>query len=188
MTTATQIAKLILATTDQPMHTVKLQKLVYYCQAWHTTALDRPLFDDSIQAWEHGPVVPQVWHARRGYSSIAATDLSVDVPEIDALSVQVVDAVLAFYGSMSAWDLEALTHNEPPWKDIYYPMANRVITPEAMRVYYSGVLARSEPHPVLSHCIYTYVEQDEFRAIERALDDETPAPALVEALKKAMLV
>ena len=40
----------------------KLQKLCYYAQAWYCALYDgTPLFDDEIQAWVHGPVIPALY-------------------------------------------------------------------------------------------------------------------------------
>lgn len=36
---------------------LKLQKLVYYAQAWAVTLLGRKLFEEKVEAWAHGPVV-----------------------------------------------------------------------------------------------------------------------------------
>jgi len=40
---------------------LKLQKLLYYAQAWHLVNFDVPLFGDSIEAWDFGPVIPNVY-------------------------------------------------------------------------------------------------------------------------------
>ena len=40
---------------------LKLQKLIYYAQAWFLALHDEALFDDPIEAWVHGPVVPEVF-------------------------------------------------------------------------------------------------------------------------------
>ena len=42
---------------------LKLQKLLYYAQAWHLALYGEPLFRDRIEAWVHGPVVPPVFGA-----------------------------------------------------------------------------------------------------------------------------
>ena len=39
----------------------KLQKLCYYAQAWYVTIKNKPLFEDDIEAWVHGPVVPSLY-------------------------------------------------------------------------------------------------------------------------------
>ena len=41
---------------------LKLQKLVYYAQGFHLAISGEPLFDEKIMAWEHGPVIPQLYH------------------------------------------------------------------------------------------------------------------------------
>jgi uncharacterized phage-associated protein len=41
---------------------LKLQKLVYYAQGFHLALTEKPLFDEAIEAWEHGPVVPGLYH------------------------------------------------------------------------------------------------------------------------------
>lgn len=186
MTNSLQIAKLILAKTNSSMNTVKLQKLVYYCQAWHATALDRPLFEEQTQAWEHGPVVRELWDQHRYQRRIEANEIQASIPALPQDSDDVIDDVLAYYNKFTAWELEDLTHDEAPWKAVYQPKKNVVITVEKMKSFYSGRLARNEEHPKLRRCIYTYVEQDEFQVIEEAIDDETPSPALVEALKRVM--
>lgn len=48
------------------MTAMKLQKLVYYCQAWHLAWDGEPLFRESIEAWANGPVVPALYEAHRG--------------------------------------------------------------------------------------------------------------------------
>ena len=40
----------------------KLQKLCYYSQAWHCALYDgTPLFAERIEAWVHGPVIPELY-------------------------------------------------------------------------------------------------------------------------------
>jgi len=46
---------------------LKLQKLIYFAQAWHLANTGEPLFREDMQAWTHGPVVPSVWHAYKQY-------------------------------------------------------------------------------------------------------------------------
>lgn len=53
-----QIADWIIHKTHGNITHSKLQKLLYYCQAWHYTIFNEVLFDERIEAWAHGPVVP----------------------------------------------------------------------------------------------------------------------------------
>mgnify|MGYP000867386151 CR=1 FL=1 len=83
-------------------------KLAYYAQAWHATWEGGPLFPERIEAWEHGPVVRVVWSAEK-YGPMPRTK------PLSPHARGIVDAVIAFYGHMSAATLRALTHMEAPW-------------------------------------------------------------------------
>lgn len=99
------------------MDALSLQKLLYYVQAWHLAVTDEPLFHEQIKAWKNGPVVPQVWHARRDKGTRRASAQDVDDIALDELTSDLIDLVLASYGSMSSEELKALTHVEQPWRD-----------------------------------------------------------------------
>ena len=46
---------------------LKLQKLLYYAQGTFLAVTGFPLFDDAIEAWTHGPVVPAAGPDSGGY-------------------------------------------------------------------------------------------------------------------------
>jgi uncharacterized phage-associated protein len=60
---------------------LKLQKLIYFAQAWHLANTGEPLFSEEMQAWTHGPVVPSVWHKYKQFQweSIPPTAGDVDI-------------------------------------------------------------------------------------------------------------
>ncbi|MGW1784893.1 Panacea domain-containing protein [Streptomyces sp. NPDC002143] len=62
------------AEPDRPaMTAMKLQKLVYYCQAWHFLAWEgRALFPKAIQAWASGPVCPALYEVHQSHFEIEA--------------------------------------------------------------------------------------------------------------------
>ncbi|MDP0500496.1 MAG: DUF4065 domain-containing protein [Verrucomicrobiota bacterium JB022] len=94
---------------------LKLQKLLYYAQAWHLALFDKELFADDLQAWVHGPVVSRVYGRFKSYSwnPILA---EVEKPKLDAETRGFLEQVFDRYGSFSAVDLERMTHEEAPWQ------------------------------------------------------------------------
>jgi uncharacterized phage-associated protein len=91
--------------------TLKLQKLLYYCQGWYLAWTGNALFGEKIEAWANGPVVADLWHAEnKGRPTPAARQL-------DPRANEIVDYVLARYGSLSGSELKQLTHTEAPWLD-----------------------------------------------------------------------
>lgn len=122
---------------------LKLQKLLYYAQAWNLVFAGEPLFHDSIEAWVHGPVVPSVFRKFRGYRW-SKIDCAVS-PSEDSRIIAHLNSVLDAYGSIQATRLESLTHREEPWKaargdrPIDEP-CNAVIDTDVMKKYYSSLL------------------------------------------------
>jgi uncharacterized phage-associated protein len=95
--------------------TWRLQKLVYYSQAWHLARFGEPLFDDEIQAFANGPVVRHLYETHKGVFAISRW--SAGSPErLGARSRDVIDWVLDRYGSFSGDRLSRMTHAEAPWK------------------------------------------------------------------------
>jgi uncharacterized phage-associated protein len=117
---------------------VKLQKLVYYAQAWSLAWTGTPLFTNVIKAWILGPVSPELWNCDRSKTV-------GDPSRLTGEQVEIVRAVLDFYGPMSPTDIMELSHREAPWRDARKGLSpdepgERLITHPAMRAYY-GPLA-----------------------------------------------
>lgn len=148
MTRAVDVAKYVLEKTG-PMTAMKLQKLVYYAQAWSLVWDERPLFADEIQAWRNGPVVPDLYNQHRGMFRIDASNITGDPSKIDADGRETIDVILGYYGEESAQYLSDLTHMEDPWKIARQgcddgASSNQLIPHAAMADYYSAI-AFDEP-------------------------------------------
>ena len=94
---------------------LKIQKLLYYAQGCSLVSLKRPLFDDDLKAWKHGPVVESVYKKYHVYGNkgIQETpELPGFEPKIDRLLINTYNA----FAKYSAWELANLTHREDPWK------------------------------------------------------------------------
>jgi uncharacterized phage-associated protein len=93
----------------------KIQKLVYYAQAWHLALKDQPLFSDKIEAWIHGPAVASLYNSFKEFGRGPIT-ISVEENDIkDIISQDLLDEVWNAYSKYDADYLEFLTHNEDPW-------------------------------------------------------------------------
>ena len=122
------------------MTPLKLQKLLYYAQAWHLLAFDKPLFDEDMQAWAHGPVVPSVYHEFKEYGFNSILEYK-GAEEIDEESEAILSQVADIYGEFSAKRLEAMTHQEAPWRDARGGLApearcEAVIPKDAIKAYF----------------------------------------------------
>lgn len=125
---------------------LKLQKLVYYAQAWALALLDRPLFDEDMQAWAHGPVAPSVFHRFKG-NGWDALPLPGEGPVLGSDSEELLQEVMGIYGDLSGKHLEQLTHKEDPWHDARGDLppeaySQAVIPKEAMSAFYQELHSR----------------------------------------------
>jgi uncharacterized phage-associated protein len=98
-----------------PVTTMKLQKLVYYSQAWHLVFQAEPLFPDVIEAWPQGPVTRVLYEQHRGRRRVEDW-LSGDRGRLTAAESATVEWVLGKYGHFSAESLSQMTHMEAPWR------------------------------------------------------------------------
>ncbi|RCJ07390.1 DUF4065 domain-containing protein [Cupriavidus necator] len=116
MATVFDVARYILEKQGE-MTAMKLQKLVYYSQAWSLVWEERPLFNASIEAWANGPVVRSLYDCHRGQFRVSPESLARGTAAaLDEADASTVDGVLEFYGDKTAQWLSDLTHMEAPWK------------------------------------------------------------------------
>lgn len=145
-TTAQKVADYIIRFSHEhgdPITNLKLQKLVYYAQAWHLALYDRPLFDDRLEAWVHGPVQPTLYHKYKAYSWNPISEDPGEV-ELPTSITTHLDEIIAVYGGMSAYDLERLSHQEAPWLKARGNLpkdepSEAVISIEEMRQFYKAM-------------------------------------------------
>lgn len=115
MANAHDVAKYILKKKG-PMTAWKLQKLVYYSQAWHLVWEDEPLFPERIEAWANGPVVRDLYNLHRGKFKVGPNWPAGRVSNLTKTERESIDGVLGFYGKKSGHWLSELTHQEEPWQ------------------------------------------------------------------------
>ena len=144
MATVYDVAKYILNKMESTT-TMKLEKLVYYCQAWSLAWDERPLFEEDFQAWANGPVCPALFAAHRGQFVVSKSLFSERKDyEFSEDELETMNAVLDYYGDKEPQWLSELTHKERPWKEARNGIApgepsSNVITKESMQEYYGGL-------------------------------------------------
>lgn len=133
--------------SKQSMSPKKLQKMLYYAQAWCVTLnnenkekIEHKLFSDKFEAWVHGPVIPKVYQEYKefGYKDIPKTNDNVELSEDIE---DILEQVLQVYGDYNGNQLENISHQEDPWRNArgsYSPLeiCDEIITEESMFNYY----------------------------------------------------
>lgn len=138
------VAKYILQ-KQKELTTMKLQKLVYYSQAWSLVWDEKELFLEDFQAWANGPVCPELFNTHRGLFTISKKQLKRgDLSKLNIIQRETIDSVLNYYGDKPAHWLSMLTHKERPWLDVREGIpegenCNNIITKESMCNYYGSL-------------------------------------------------
>lgn len=112
---------------------MQLQKLVYIAYGWTLALLEERLFKERIEAWEHGPVIPELYHEFKRFGPKAITQFSgyydfekktYIIPKVnpeDEPVVAILDMVWERYGAMTATELRGRTHESgSPWDETYH--------------------------------------------------------------------
>lgn len=140
---------------------LKLQKVLYYMQAWHMVYFDREntLFDDVPEAWVNGPVYRSVYETYKAipmYEQIQPKSFGFNSPKelrdeaeriYKLLSLtkdqnDFIESIYRHYGTMSHDRLVYLTHSQAPWNNARkgldaFEYSNQLIKLEDMFQYYS---------------------------------------------------
>lgn len=144
MASAVDVARYILQKTG-PISAMKLQKLVYYSQAWALVWDDEPIFDEEIEAWANGPVVRELYEAHRGVFTVTESIFGAGNPSlIKDKHRETIDVVIKELGKKSAQWLSDQTHSENPWRDARMGLndsdrGSQKISLESMAEYYGSL-------------------------------------------------
>ncbi|MFA6095252.1 MAG: type II toxin-antitoxin system antitoxin SocA domain-containing protein [Candidatus Paceibacterota bacterium] len=151
MTTADKVADYLLLKGQQsgkPITNKKLQKLLYYAQAWFVTLKNEKLFPETIEAWIHGPAIRSIYNEYKffGFNPISKKlDSGKVIKALGSIDLTLLDLVWKVYGKRDAAYLEALTHSEDPWIQAREGLetsegSSKEITTDSMKAFYSRKL------------------------------------------------
>lgn len=132
--------------------TLKLQKLLYYAQAWHLVWDNEPLFNGEFEAWANGPVLTSVYRQHRGEFTVSKWPVG-NLERLKDNEKETIDVVLEDYGSLSGHQLSRMTHNEAPWREARegFGIGERSQEPiplERMQDYYTALWESDDSTPI----------------------------------------
>lgn len=155
LTSAIAVARYLIhlaCNEDEPecLSPMRLQKLLYYVQGWSLVHRNQPMFTEKIEAWAHGPVVPEVFHAFKQHGRSAIPDTEGDPAALTDEESAFVRSVWNTYKPYSAISLSDMTHSEPPWLDARGTLpreaaCSREVTRKALKDFF-GSQIRDEAH------------------------------------------
>lgn len=134
---------------------LKLQKVLYFIQAYFLIEKNTPCFNEKIEAWDFGPVIPKAFYEYKQYGSgnipTIKSYIVLDKNNIwDSKKIEfddtiitnedkiLINKVINKFKNYYATDLVSLTHRQSPWIDTYIPYQNKEITINTIKEYFSN--------------------------------------------------
>lgn len=133
---------------DDFITNLKLNKLLYYAQGVHLARTGEPLFDEDIEAWQYGPVVPSVYRTYKvcGSNPIPMQDDSLTTDDFTSAELETLLDVEREYGQYTGAKLVSLTHSSgSPWRGAYDAKESVIPKEIIMRYFQANPLPRFEP-------------------------------------------
>jgi uncharacterized phage-associated protein len=136
--------KIILRTDSEKgdiISNLKLQKLLYYMQGYHLAFFNEKFFEDQLEAWTYGPVVPNAYHTFKEFGPKAIILDPDKYKEIELAPAQedMFEQVMNEYGKFSAIKLMEMTHKETPWKEAF-ERQDKIISLETMKNFFAKLI------------------------------------------------
>lgn len=150
---------------------LKLQKILYYMQAWHLVYFDKQLlFDEKPQAWVNGPVYRTVYEIYKHipmYNQFSLSNIDIKQQDVEleillnaeaekqlanlALTEEqnkFIESIYDHYGTMDHDRLVFLTHSELPWSEqreglLPFQHSDRELSIDTMFNYYNKRMLRN---------------------------------------------
>ncbi|MFL0194164.1 Panacea domain-containing protein [Clostridium sp. WILCCON 0269] len=122
---------------NKPITNLQLQKFLYYIQGYHLAEYKEPIFDNDIEAWAYGPVVPDVYYCYNANVSKKITGIELGA-YIEPKDKDLINKVVNKLIDIPVWDLVDKTHKEEPWKINYISHSNIEIPLEDIKNCFIG--------------------------------------------------
>lgn len=128
--------------SDVEINAYKLQKLMYYAQAWHLAIYGTPLFNADFQAWIHGPVIPDLLEKYQSQFSWEPIAKTIEQPKLSEEIREFMEEVAEAYFEYDDETLERMICGEMPWLEVRGDLprdasCHAIISQESMKQYYS---------------------------------------------------
>lgn len=140
---ALQIAQYIINhefENSRPVSNLRLQKLLYYVQLYFLMCTGQPCFSDRVEAWDFGPVVPNVYHQYKRFGSMIIQEVNDQAENgLDTDDRQLIDQMLDKCSYKTTRELVEISHQQSPWRKAYNNPLSNEITMNSIREFISKI-------------------------------------------------
>ena len=120
------VAKDLCKARNWQVSNLELQKMLYIAQVLHLGIYGHHLFRETFEAWDYGPVVPDVYRRFKIFGNKPVEEWAF--PKIDTKcsddEIKFIESVSQALSGLRAYQLVNLTHRKgTAWETVYIPSA-----------------------------------------------------------------
>ena len=164
---AIDIARYVIYYCNQNSYSIsnlKLQKLLYFIQAHFLLEKDEECFTDNIEAWDFGPVIPNVYYEYKLYGSInipnqkiyEELDIYPKTGKVEFTKKEInydiicyadkclINSLLNRFGDCSSTYLTQISINQKPWINAYVKNGHKIISTDSIKNYFKNNIDTDE--------------------------------------------
>jgi uncharacterized phage-associated protein len=115
-------ARLVCELRDWKVTNLELQKILYIAHMIHLGAKGKPLISENFEAWDYGPVVPDLYQHVKGFGANPVRNVfhSVDLPDNASSEYDFIKKTVDALAEAKSSQLVAFTHREgSAWSKVY---------------------------------------------------------------------
>ena len=128
---------------EKPLTLMQALKLTYIAQGFHLSLLEKPFFDEEIEAWKYGPVVKILYEHLSGIrdGNYMIKDEQPCKYGFREKQLNILNVVFSKYARLGAWDLSELTHQkDTPWDITYRKKPDSVIKLDLVKEHFKKII------------------------------------------------
>lgn len=123
--------------SQRSISNLRLQKLLFYCQLNYVRKMGRPLFEEDLEAWSFGLVVPEIYNKYRIYGG---GNFPFNFPlykeELFGNAENLINEILDLCADFSNTELNEAIFHYPLWHEICYSTFDRKFTYGRIKRYF----------------------------------------------------
>ena len=141
-----RVAKEICKKNDWQITNLQLQKILYITEVFSLGILGKTIFNSKIEAWDYGPVVPEVYHKFKYFVDTPIPEFAFprDIEQCDSDECKFIDEMVELTKGLKGWELVAITHRQgTAWSNTYQEGIKFLeISDDNMRAEYKNLWGR----------------------------------------------
>lgn len=125
---------------EEILSPMKLLKLTYIAHGYYLGFFDKALFNNKVQAWKYGPVIPELYHVIKRFGQKPVSEDVVSLyseSKMDAETHNFIKIIWNNYKKFSGSELSSKTHlPDTPWDKVYTGHHFKEIDNDIIKEYY----------------------------------------------------